>query len=76
MKSKVIISVIVAIVLSSEMLGQTPLGLHECVQIAVERNISMDNARSEKEKSAYKVTETRVSYLPQISGSGSFTNQV
>ncbi|MDR1172489.1 MAG: TolC family protein [Bacteroidales bacterium] len=75
-KSVIIPSVIFALAVSPKTCGQTSLTLLECVQMAVEQNISVDKARLEKEKSAYKITETRSSYLPQISGSGSFQNNV
>ncbi len=75
-KSIIIPAVIFAFAVSPKTYGQTSLTLHECVQMAVEQNINVDKARLEKEKSAYKITETRSSYLPQVSGSGSFQNNV
>lgn len=77
MKKRVIIPVVIIFfITSSKIYGQNPLTLHECVQIAVDRNINVDKARLDKEKSAYKVTETRSSYLPQVNGTGSFQNNV
>ena len=48
------------------------LSLQQCVQIAVERNINVQIARINKEKSAYKISETRAALLPQVSLGGSF----
>ncbi len=77
MKKRFIIpAVIIALIATPKMSGQTSLTLHECVQMAVDQNINVDKARLDKEKSAYKVTETRSSYLPQVRGSGSFQNNV
>jgi outer membrane protein TolC len=50
----------------------TALSLKECVEQAVERSISVVNARIDKEKSHYKVSETRSVLLPQINIGGSF----
>jgi Outer membrane protein len=52
----------------------TELSLRECVQMAVDRNINIQTARIDREKSAYKVSETRAALLPKINVNGSFTD--
>ncbi len=52
------------------------LSLQECVQMAVERNINVVTTRIDKEKSAYKISETRSSLLPQINIGGSFQDNL
>ena len=55
----------------SETIG---LSLQECVQIAIERNINVEKARIDLEKSGYKVSETRSAMLPRVNVNGSFTD--
>ncbi len=52
------------------------LSLHDCIQTAVEKNINVVQARMDKEKSGYKVEESRSSLLPQITGSGTFQDNL
>jgi len=54
----------------------TGLSLRECVQIAVEKNIDVQTARMDEEKSGYKVDETRSALLPKISMNGNFQDNL
>jgi len=67
---------LVFILLSVVALGQESktieLSLQECVQIAIERNINVERARIDLEKSGYKVNETRSAMLPKVNVNGSF----
>ncbi len=49
----------------------TELSLQECVQIAVDKNINVVSTRIDKEKSSYKISETRSALLPQVNAGGS-----
>jgi outer membrane protein TolC len=52
--------------------GDIRLSLNECVQMAVEKNINVQTARIDREKSGYKVSETRAALLPKININGNF----
>jgi outer membrane protein len=54
----------------------TALSLQACVRMAVEKNINVQTARMDQEKSGYKVDETRAALLPKIDISGSFQNNL
>ncbi len=54
----------------------TNLSLNQCVQTAIEKNINVQNARIEQEKSGYKISETRAALLPKVSISGSFQDNL
>ncbi len=63
-------------ILFSQTENTVQLSLHDCVQTAVEKNINVVKARIDKEKSAYKVAETRSSLLPQVNIGGSFLDNI
>ncbi len=50
----------------------TRLSLRQCVQTSIEKNINVQTARIDEEKSKYKVSETRSSLLPKVNVSGNF----
>lgn len=52
--------------------GQLSLSLQACVQEAVAKNISVQSARFDHEKSGYKAEEARAALLPKVSIGGSF----
>lgn len=52
------------------------LTLKQCVQMAVQNNVNVKSARYDKEKSAYKIDETRAALLPKVNLSGSFQDNV
>jgi len=52
------------------------LSLQECVQTAIEKNINVQTARIDREKSAYKVSETRSALLPKINVNGNFQDNL
>ena len=54
----------------------TELSLQQCVKTAVEKNINVQIARIDQEKSVYKVDETRAALLPKINISGSFQDNL
>lgn len=54
----------------------TGLSLQQCVQTAVEKNINVQTARIDYEKSGYKVDETRAALLPKISVNGNFQDNL
>lgn len=54
----------------------TGLSLQQCVQTAVEKNINVQTARIDYEKSGYKVSETRSALLPKISVNGNFQDNL
>lgn len=54
----------------------TGLSLQQCVQMAVEKNINVKTARIDKEKSGYKMEETRSILLPKVNVSGSFQDNI
>lgn len=56
--------------------AQERLSLEECVRIAVERNINVVTSRIDQQKSAQEVAGARSSLLPQVSASGSFTDNI
>jgi outer membrane protein TolC len=74
MKSTVLSAAFV--LLSLPLFAQTTLSLKECVQIAIEKNINVETARIDQEKSRYKVAETRSSLLPQVTVGGTFQDNL
>lgn len=52
------------------------LSLKQCVQMAVQNNVNVKSTRYDKEKSAYKIDETRAALLPKINLNGSFQDNV
>jgi len=52
------------------------LSVKQCVEMAIERNINVETARIEQEKSGYQVNETRAALLPKINFSGSFQDNI
>jgi outer membrane protein TolC len=52
------------------------LSLNECVQMAVEKNINVVKARMDKEKSGYKIDETRSAVLPKVNIGGNFQDNL
>ncbi len=52
------------------------LSLNDCVQLAVEKNINIQKAKIDKEKSEYKIAETRSTLLPQANIGGSFQDNL
>jgi len=52
------------------------LSLKQCVQIAVQNNVNVKTARFDKEKSKYKIDESRAVLLPKINLNGSFQDNV
>jgi len=54
----------------------TGLSLQQCVKTAVEKNINVQTARIDQEKSGYKVSETRAALLPKIDIKGSFQDNL
>lgn len=52
------------------------LSLKQCVQMAVQSNVNVKSARFDKEKSAYKIDETRAALLPKVNLNGSFQDNV
>lgn len=72
-----IISVVIGVsVLFGQETKKTELSLQKCVQIAVERNINVESARMDKEKSGFKVSETRSALLPKININGAFQDNL
>ncbi len=72
-----ITSVLLSItLLSAQENNTTGLSLQECVQMAIERNINVQKARIDQEKSEYKVSETRAALLPKVNINGSFTDYI
>jgi len=55
---------------------ETRLSLQECVQMASEKNINVQTARIDQEKSGYKVDETRAAMLPKININGGFQDNL
>jgi outer membrane protein len=55
---------------------RTELSLQKCVQTAVEKNITVQSARIDYEKSGYKVSESRAALLPKINVNGSFQDNL
>ena len=54
----------------------TELTLQQCVQMAVDRNISVKTSRIENKKSNYKKEEARAALLPKINISAGFTDNI
>lgn len=52
------------------------LSLQACVQIAVERNINMQTARIEHEKSGHQVGESLAALLPKVNINGGFQDNL
>lgn len=52
------------------------LSLKQCVQMAVQNNVNVKSARFDKEKSTYKIDETRAALLPKVNLNGSFQDNV
>ena len=52
------------------------LSLEDCVQLAIENNITMRSSRIDSEKAMHKVAETRASLLPQVSINGNFQDNL
>jgi len=79
MKSS-ILSVAFVFLSVSQLLAQenkiTELSLQECVKVAIEKNINVQTARIDYEKSGYKVDETRAALLPKISVNGNFQDNL
>jgi len=72
-----IISVVIGVsVLFGQETKKTELSLQKCVQTAVERNINVESARMDKEKSGYKISETRAALLPKINITGAFQDNL
>jgi len=69
-----IIFILLSIAATAQESKSTGLSLQECVQMAVERNINVEKARMDLEKSGYKVSETRAVLLPKVNVNGSFTD--
>ena len=66
------VCILCAIVAAAQESKTIPLSLRECVQLAIERNINVEQARIDLEKSDHKTSETRSSLLPKVNVSGSF----
>ncbi len=49
------------------------LTLEECIKIAMENNISIKSAQEKVKLAEQKVNEARASFMPSISGSGTYT---
>lgn len=64
------------ILLSAQESKVTNLSLKQCVQMAVENNINVQNARIDKEKTKSKVSETRSTLFPKINASGNFQDNL
>jgi outer membrane protein TolC len=62
--------------LSAQAPGVVALSLKACVKQVVENNINAVKARIDREKSGYKVNETRSALLPQINIAGSFQDNL
>lgn len=78
---KTIILSITSILLSASLLfarekKATQFSLHECVQMAVEKNIKAQSARIDFEKSGYKVNESLAALLPKINVNGNFQDNL
>lgn len=56
--------------------GTIKLSVEECMQMAVEKNINVQTARIDKEKSGYKKEEARAAFLPKLNFSGSFQDNI
>jgi len=56
--------------------AQKNLSLQQCIQMAVERNINVEQTRMDLEKSGYKVSETRSALLPKVNINGNFTDYI
>lgn len=52
------------------------LSLKQCVQLAVQNNVNVKSARFDKEKSNFKIDETRAALLPKVNLNGSFQDNV
>jgi outer membrane protein TolC len=67
---------VVCILLSLSAIAQEnqPVGLslQECVLLAIERNINVERARIDLEKSGHRISETRSAMLPKVNVSASF----
>ncbi len=64
------------VLLGLPLFAQTNLSLKECVQITIEKNINVQTARIDQEKSRYKVAETRSTLLPQVTIGGTFQDNI
>ena len=62
--------------LSAQESKVTNLSLKQCVQMAVEKNINVQNARIDKEKTKWKVSETRSTLFPKINVYGTFQDNL
>lgn len=54
----------------------TELSLQTCVKMAVEKNINVQTARMDQEKSGYKVDEARAALLPKVDIKGNFQDNL
>lgn len=74
MKTRILSAVFLSLTFSlfAQETGTIHFSLHDCIYTAVEKNINVVQARKDKEKSGYKVEETRSALLPKVTGSGSF----
>ena len=76
---KVILSLVLVVGLihiNAQESNNIRLSLQECVRMAVEKNINVQTARLDKEKSNHKVGETRAALLPQVNINGNFTDNI
>ena len=75
-----ILSVVLVLLSFPQLFAQenktTGLSLQQCVQTAAEKNITVQTARIDQEKSGYKADETRSALLPKINISGSFQDNL
>lgn len=53
--------------------AQSPYTLDECLQMALENNLQIKAAETDRRKAAQQIAETRAALLPQISGEYQFT---
>jgi len=56
--------------------GNGGFSLQQCVLMAVEKNINVRTARIDKEKSGYKINETRAALLPKVNLAGSLQDNL
>lgn len=52
------------------------LSLQECIQMAVEKNINVKNAKIDTEKGEYKIKESRAVLFPKINFNGNFQDNI
>ncbi|MGQ9607743.1 MAG: TolC family protein [bacterium] len=74
-KSFIIITAFILIFLANNAFSQesTGLTLEDCIKIAMENNISVKSAEEKVKLAEQKVNEARASFMPSISGSGTYT---